>query len=203
MSKLGLESLTLQIQQQVKAWDQKKIRIHITYPQQTDRRRPKKQKNLPTSHTWLWNQNVILISQSAKRKIKRDRWRVKVMIRPSRKWQTAWYWLTHTHTLAHWHECKSTFESHRQLLSGVQWRGSAPHHHICPAVSETCAPPLSHLPSDFAFLLTSWLIFSLALCSFPLWTQPSQNIPLSCSELGLYHVALILLPFFKKYFSMF
>lgn len=44
MSKLGLESLTLQIQQQVKAWDQKKIRIHITYPQQTDRRRQKKKK---------------------------------------------------------------------------------------------------------------------------------------------------------------
>lgn len=77
--------------------------------------------------------------------------------------------LAHTHRLAYRHECKSTSESRRQLLSGVQWRGSAPHRHICPAVSETWRasprPPTVRLRLP-PYVFTNIIFFGIVLLPF-------------------------------------
>lgn len=77
--------------------------------------------------------------------------------------------LAHTHRLAHRHECKSTSESRRQLLSGVQWRGSAPHRHICPAVYETLRaspqPPTVRLRLP-PYVFTNIIFFGIVLLPF-------------------------------------
>lgn len=57
MSKLGLESFdTTNTTASKSLWAKKKIRIHITYPQQTDRQRPEKKnkkKKQPSNFSHL------------------------------------------------------------------------------------------------------------------------------------------------------